>query len=128
MVMDNDFELVETVEDIVHNCNILESYLTNKHTAEYSYAQERIKLGRTFVVRKEDNLYKFFPSRFVGYKQNTMGKHGTNDTKDGKETNKQIDTILGKSKTDDKLDKLYAAYCESIGTEPNNSKHRFWQL
>lgn len=59
--------------------------------------------------------YKFYPSRFIGYADNSMDAHLNNVEKDGKETNPAISKILGaKPSINSILNQEYARYCEAL--------------
>ena len=64
--------------------------------------------------------YRFYPSRFIGYVDNTMDKHMSNTTKDGKQTNPAISSVLhDKPQQNLRLEALYQKYCQSLGFEAN---------
>lgn len=56
--------------------------------------------------------YKFYPSKFIGYMNNSMDAHLNNQYKDGRETNSAIFLILASKPVPNKiLDKRYKEYC-----------------
>lgn len=110
-------ELIEKIEDIEENIQTIDNYLSNKTDGEYSFALDLIKRGTCFVVKKEGDTYKFYPSRFIGYKNNTMDKHMNSMTKDGRETNPQISKILHQTLEKNIFEKEYQEYCKQLGFE-----------
>ena len=118
-------ELVKSLEKIRHNIAVLDAYLDKKTGPEYSYALGLVKRGICFVADSSSGKYRFYPSRFIGYANNTMDKHMSNTTKDGKQTNPAISTILhDKPQHNLRLEELYQAYCQSLGFEANEKGSR----
>lgn len=110
-------ELVKSVSQLIKNIHTLEQYLNQKVDPEYSYALNLIKRGTCFVaVKQDDGEYRFYPSRFIGYVDNTMNKHENNPYKDGRETNFAISSAVGsKPQIDPALDSIYQQFCEKLG-------------
>ena len=118
-------ELVKSLEEIRHNIAVLDSYLDKKTDPEYSYALGLVKRGICFIADSSSGKYRFYPSRFIGYVDNTMDKHMSNTTKDGKQTNPAISTILhDKPQHNLQLEELYQTYCQSLGFEANEKGSR----
>ena len=118
-------ELVKSLEEIRHNIAVLDAYLDKKTDPEYSYALGLVKRGICFVADNSSGIYRFYPSRFIGYANNTMDKHMSNTTKDGKQTNPAISTILhDKPQHNLQLEELYQTYCQSLGFEANEKGAR----
>ena len=118
-------ELVKSLEEIRHNIAVLDSYLDKKTDPEYSNALGLVKRGICFVADSSSGIYRFYPSRFIGYVDNTMDKHMSNTTKDGKQTNPAISTILhDKPQHNLQLEELYQTYCQSLGFEANEKESR----
>jgi len=119
-------EFVENTQDIKNNFSTLNKYLEkDRDTEEFIYAIDRIKQGRCFVVICDfnSNEYSFYPSRFIGYKDNNMFLHGNNYEKDGRDTNEVITKILHEkliTMENDyiewiRLEKLYEQFCNNLG-------------
>ena len=67
---------IECRKDVQENILTLYSYLQNEEEEYYyEWAKERLSQGRNFVVEAIDGKLYFAPSRFVGYKQNSLEKH-----------------------------------------------------
>ena len=72
-------DFIESRNDVIHNINTLYSYLDGGGDDEiYQWAASRMKNGRMYVVEIIDSHICFGPSRFVGYKENTIEKHQDN--------------------------------------------------
>ena len=130
----NTIELVKTREEIKHNIQVLDKYLSDKVDPEYSYALDLIKKGICFVVDDTSGRNKYYPSRFIGYVSNSMDKHQNNESKDGKITNPAISKILGsKPESNLEYEKDYREYCESLGIIPREKgafgiERKYWKL
>lgn len=127
--------VVTTMDEIMYNCQVLDKYIESGKDPEYSYALNLIKRGTCFVAVQSNGEYKFYPSRFVGYQENSMLKHENNEWKDGRETNASIGNVLGvgdpiPSRT---LEAIYRDYCEKLGFEPQEKgafgvEHKYWEI
>lgn len=126
--------VVKSIEEIKKNMKTLDNYLSKKVDLEYSYALDLIKRGICFIADNSSGEYRFYPSRFVGYANNSMDKHENNIFKDGKETNPVISGMLGcKPAVDADLDAKYKAYCQSLGLQPNERgafgvERKYWKM
>ncbi len=125
---------VENLNELKSNIKLLEKYLNSKADPEYSFGLGLVKKGTCFVVVKEKETYKFYPSRFIGYADNSMDTHLNNTNKDGKETNPAISEILGRKPTVNSiLDNLYCEYCELLGFIANEKgsfgvERKYWEV
>ena len=105
----NKAELMTTIKTV-------ENYISSKTEPQYGFALDLIKKGVCFVALKSMHGYKFYPSRFIGYLNNTMDEHLNNDAKDGKEINPAISLILGgKPVVNPTVNVEYEKYCEKLG-------------
>jgi len=110
-------ELVKDKNELLNNIYTLDSYQVG--TTEYEFYLDLVKRGVCFVVVKCNGSYKFYPSRFLGYRGNTYNNHLNNEYKDGKETNPIITKILGCAPSYDlNLEREYKEYCEKLGFKP----------
>ncbi len=121
--------LVRNIEEILENMQTLDESLISNNMQIQEKAKKLIKGGRCFIACKSDGIYRFYPSRFVGYFNNTIEKHETNETKDGRETNPEISRILKeKLEADSILEQEYQRFCKSLGIIPDNKAHTFWRI
>ena len=86
-------ELVKTKEEIMENINTIDGYLKDPGFKDYAFGL--IKRGTYYVVFEKDKELRFYPSRFIGYKQNNRTAHSQNLKKDVLDTNKRISEIVG---------------------------------
>ena len=125
---------VQTLDELRENIHTLDSYLDKKTEPYYSYAIERIKKGVCFAALERDGGFRFYPSRFIGYRHNSMEAHEKNEYKDGRETTPAITHILGhKPGPDAALEQAYQAFCETLGFTANPKgaygvERKFWRF
>ncbi|MCK0099998.1 hypothetical protein MWU38_11445 [Qipengyuania sp. S6317L1] len=109
-------ELVTNGSQIFDNISYLEEALRSEDTRAIDF----IKRGTCFVSYGLRAPWKFAPSRFIGYQDNTFEKHAANQGKDGRETNPAISSAFkSEPQASDELEEAYRAYCRLIGFEPN---------
>ena len=122
-------EFVKTIEDLKKNMQTLDEYIDKKCDPEYSYAMDLIRRGLCFITIEIKYGYRFYPSRFIGYAENTMDKHLNNDERSGLKTNPIINSILKESPSErSDLENEYTKYCKMLGVEKQNRKHKFWTI
>ncbi len=126
--------VVRDKKELRINMDMLDKYINCEKDPEYTFALSLIKKGTCFIAVKEDDIYRFYPSRFMGYENNTMNSHQNNDYKDGKETNPAITSIIGHQPIVNKeLEIEYKKYCEKLGFIANNKgsfgvERKYWLL
>lgn len=86
-------DFVTSREDVIKNIQTLYAYAQSEKVEYREWAEARYAQGTWFVVEKIGNQLQFAPSRFVGYKSNTLQKH-INAHGDGTETNRILDGKL----------------------------------
>ena len=121
-------EFVSTKADLFTNIHTIDSYLAKKSGDDFNFALDLIRNGKVFVSISKKERYSFYPSRFMGNKNNTRTLHKQNSKKNGLNTNKEIRKILDKNLFMDKLESEYIKYCNSLGIMPKNNKRSFWIL
>ena len=126
---------VESLGEILDNCVTLDGYIKSKKDPEYTYALELVKRGTCFLAIEKDGQYSFYPSRFIGYVNNTMIQHENNGAKDGRETNPAIADAInqGNPTPNPNLDLLYKDYCARLGFRASDKgtfgvERKFWVI
>ncbi|WP_337034834.1 hypothetical protein [Paenibacillus illinoisensis] len=124
-------ELVNSWGDIKSNMQTFDGYRWSK---DYNgYYRKRIELGICLIVCMDDNGNRnFYPSRFMGYFNNSAPKHTDHVEKHGRDTNEIINTILGKTpEQNEQILKYFEEFCVKMdivykenGTGDN--PRRFW--
>ena len=117
-----------TKTQLIKNLYRVEGYLSSTSDELYDAMAQYIARGRVFVSYIVDGSYHFAPSRFVGYKDNTLVRHQNNEEKDGRITTPAISKILGPRKFDSELEDEYLKYCDWLGVTAANQKRTYWLL
>jgi 5-methylcytosine-specific restriction protein A len=126
-------KLIDTLDELLTNTLYLEKKLLDKNSPERPKAVDLIKRGSCFLKYSIDGRTLFAPSRFIGYKTNTIQDHISNRPHGGI-TNGRINKILKtESKVDEILEKKYLAFCSAYGIEPNKTgnfgaQRKYWDL
>ena len=121
---------VQNVGDIEDNAFVLLDTALS-HGESRGGALKLIKGGRVFYPIQYNDTLAFVPSKFIGYRGNTVSNHQRlkrDEGRDGRETNRALDKIIGRSFADAELELRFIQFCHWIGVEPENHKRRFWRL
>lgn len=116
---------IECRKDVQENILTLYAYLQNEEEEYYyEWAKERLSQGRNFVVEAIDGKLYFAPSRFVGYKQNSLEKHENNSGKSGTETDKELKRFYKLIDVESALDDYFIETLAQYGKAKTSWK--FW--
>lgn len=125
-------ELVRTKEEILENIATLDSYL--KDPALKDYAANLIRRGTFYVVVQRNNELGFYPSRFIGYKNNSRAAHMENRGKDVLDTNKRISEIVGfQPEKSAQMEEELKKFCIGLGITPTKTgifgvSRKYWRI
>lgn len=118
---------VRNLQEIEANAFYLAD-LVHGTESERIAAIELIGKGRAFFPFVYDGDIAFSPSKFIGYRSNSIETHlKERSGRDGKDTNREINRILGVRYVENEM--LHSSledYCRRIGAKLENHKHRFW--
>lgn len=120
--------LVNNFTDIMKNIHTLEKYRKSGNPREFQFYKDIIGKGKVFVVVEINGRYYFAPSRFVGYSENNKEKHESNPDKDGRDTNPEIDRVLGKHEINSNMEDEFLKFCEQNDIEPDNNERKYWKV
>jgi len=127
-------QLISKLEQLRTNVKTLDDYFTKGSHAEKKWALDRVRRGTCFVVYKVGEELRFAPSRFIGYVDNTIGKHDAAvGIKDGRKTNPVISGILAcEPSPNDGMELEYLRYCTKLGimapeTGSHGAARKFWR-
>jgi 5-methylcytosine-specific restriction endonuclease McrA len=123
-------KLVNHISQVEKNIELVEFYACEGTEEEREYILDRIRKGKSLVAYEINKEVRFAPSRFLGYKDNTIKKHETSTIKDGRETNTVLNRVLKTPlEANDTLEDHYIRYCKSLGVEASSyKKRRYWEL
>ena len=117
-------DFIESRIDVIHNIYTLYSYANSSNEEDCEYAKQRYKQGKWYVVELLGGKLIFAPSRFVGYKDNTIEKH-TENYGNGNDTNnlltrelKLYKEVTGNKFLSDEFSRFVAQF--GISKEHNN--------
>lgn len=117
------YDFVTSKEDVIENIKTLYGYLSNANDAEtYKWAKGILKNGRIYVVEVIASKLYFAPSRFAGYKKNTVEKHKKNHG-DGNQTNDKLVEYYQKVQ-DERIDAAFQSVLEQYNLSSGSKK--FW--
>lgn len=120
--------LISTKTELIENLDTVEGYLSSGSHELYDTMAKYIAHGRVFVSYKVNGAMHFAPSRFVGYRKNTLVKHQNNKEKDGRITTPVISALLGVNQSNSELEDAFIMYCDWLGVTPTLHNRTFWQL
>lgn len=116
-------EFIETREDVIKNILTLNAYVNGSTQSYCDWAKQRYKQGRWFVAEIINGKLMFAPSRFCGYKDNSLELHENNQWKDGRETNALFNSLrLYKEVSDSFLSNQFADFMSGLGIERDSPK------
>ena len=128
-----DVPTVESLDEVLDNCATLDGYIESRKDPEYTYALDLVKRGTCFLAIEDEGEYRFYPSRFIGYYNNSMVQHENNGDKDGRVTNPAIAAVIhqGNPTPNPELDAVYKKYCASLGFHASDKgtfgvERKFW--
>ena len=128
-----DVPTVESLDEVLDNCATLDGYIESRKDPEYTYALDLVKRGTCFLAIEDEGEYRFYPSRFIGYYNNSMVQHENNGDKDGRVTNPAIAAAIDQENPtpNSELDLLYKNYCNRLGFHASDKgtfgvERKFW--
>ena len=127
-------DLVRTLEEVERNALTLGVYLGSVDIAERRFAVNLVKRGTCFVAFRSGEGRKFYPSRFMGYTDNTMVAHLANPSKDGRVTTPALSALLGGEPVFDwELENEYRLWCERLGFTARErgsfgAERKYWRI
>jgi len=125
---------VESLEEIEANLKTLEAYLDDpKYKNE---ALRLIRLGHNFVAYESNGEWRFAPSKFTGYVENSLEDHKKyGKSRSGGKTDDELDKIFNEEKKSNRqLDKKYRDYSQSDQIKPlpprskDQKQRKFWKV
>ena len=127
-------DVIKSTDEIRINIKTIDNYLVKGDDPEYTYALGLISKGICFVADNSTGEYRFYPSRFIGYANNTMRRHEGNSSKDGRITTPAISKVLNqKPEANPELEFAYKNYCKCLGIQvkgkgPFGISRKYWKL
>lgn len=122
--------IVKDMPDIIDNISTFEGYLKDPKMQEFAISL--IKEASSFVAVKKERGYKFYPSRFVGHKNNSYENYERYNLSSGRDTIEIISQILKHKPNPMKdVEEEFKQYCLRLGfTAPETgvagAEHEYW--
>lgn len=123
MAMDTNY--VINRNQVLKNFKTLISYRNSSDKTKSEYYEQRLKSGKTFIVEIINGNVEFAPSKFVGYRSNTMGTHERKHSisRSGDLTDKNFKNIYGiRLQFDDLLDSALQSFYLQHNIDGTTSK------
>jgi len=121
-------EFINKRQDLIDNILIVEGYLTSEKKEEKEFAEDLLRKSKSICVYKLNGENHFAPSRFLGYKNNSMKDHLANEEKEGRDPNSVITKIVGNPFTNVPIEEKFIAYTLSLGLETHDNKRNYWRV
>jgi 5-methylcytosine-specific restriction protein A len=121
-------DFISKKSDAINNITTFEGYLTGKDKEQREFAMNLMKNGKTFCVYKVNGENHFAPSRFCGFKENSMTAYLKNEESDTRDTNSVLDKVIGKHFSNDTIEEKFSAYVTSLGIAAAATKNNFWRV
>ena len=118
--------LVTSIEQIEKNVAVLHAAIRR----DDSRAIELVKNGKSIVITDIGGKLAFAPSRFVGYRKNSLKQHiEMRSQRDGRVTNDQVRKVLGFDRSiNDAAEAAFRMFCNDIGASPPKNNRQYWVL
>lgn len=111
--------IIKSLSELKENLKTFDGYRKSKNATEREVHANFVKRGIVFVAYNSRGKRVFAPSRFIGYKNNTIRKHARNSEKDGKITTPEIEGLLGaRARESSTLEREYKKFCKELGFIP----------
>ena len=118
--MEDRTDFIESRSDVIQNIKTLYAYLSDSDDDTVKWASSLLKNGRNYVIEVLDNHVFFAPSRFVGYKDNTIEKHQRHHG-NGNHTDNELRQYYQKVE-DERLDNLFQKLLAQFGLSSGDKK------
>lgn len=119
--MEDRTDFIESRSDVIQNIRTLYAYLSDNDDDTVQWASSILKNGRNYVIEVLDNHVFFAPSRFVGYKDNSIEKHQRHHG-NGNHTDNELRQYYQKVE-DERLDNLFQKLLGQFGLSSGNKKY-----
>lgn len=130
--MDDIMLKVESKQDLEENIYLVESYLQEPEgSLDRKEMIRLIKDGRNFIRYRIGDEYHFVPSKYIGYRNNTIRKHlGNLSKRKGGFTDVAIEKLLGcfYENEYDIDEKYYLLLCQSLKINITKIKRDYWHF
>jgi hypothetical protein len=121
-------DFVSGTTDIRRNIIALERLRTSSIPRERQEYVQFIRRGHNFVWTHAFGKRLFAPSRFAGYRNNTVDKHRLNDERHGGKTDKVLSRWLrGSPRRHPPLEAEFRRHCDRYDIPREKRNPKFWE-
>ena len=117
-------ETVRDKQDIRDNLEAFDRELKGEPDASGFY-HRLVKSGCNFVSYKVGDEWRFAPSRYIGYKDNSQEKH-RKDRGNGSTTDTRLKLLLGELRPNKKKSRLFRNFAKGLGITSKKVEHKFF--
>ncbi len=107
--------LAETAEEVIANFRTFIKLRNSKKQEERDRYGDFLRKAKILVVEQIDGQREYAPSRFIGYRRNTLAGHDGADERDGTRTTPQLEAIYQKWVFDEIEAGRYVRFCSQHG-------------
>lgn len=119
--MEDRTDFIESQSDVIQNIKTLYAYLSDNDDSTVRWASGILKKGHNYVVEVIDDQVFFAPSRFVGYKNNSIKRHQQHHG-NGNHTDNKLRQYYRMVK-DERLDVLFQKRLAQFGLSSQGKKY-----
>ncbi|PIL11692.1 hypothetical protein P775_28760 [Puniceibacterium antarcticum] len=125
--------LIDDYWDIEDNVSALEAVRKSGRGQEFEIYRSLIAKGRVLLPYLSAEGIAFGPSRFLGYKDNTVAKHAKREHRNGRETTPRIRQVLAQefgfttwNTSDAVANDHFLRFCSALDVKPDDVARTFW--
>jgi 5-methylcytosine-specific restriction endonuclease McrBC GTP-binding regulatory subunit McrB len=107
--------LVQSKAEVLKNFESFVRLRNSRKPEEVKQYQAYLKSAKVLVVEKVNGQREYAPSRFVGYKGNSLKNHEAAEEKDGTVTTPQLESLFAKWCYDPVESQRYVRFCKKHG-------------
>lgn len=121
-------ELVNNLDEVRSNVKCLAEYATSQSADERDFYGELLRRGKKYVAMLEGGSFRFAPSRFAGYIDNSVEAHHEDGLKHGNQTNGALRRLLGPEETNPELERELYRQLAELDLTAYRYQRKFWLL
>jgi 5-methylcytosine-specific restriction protein A len=121
-------DFISKKQDVINNIITFEGYMASKDKEQRGFALDLMKHSKTMCVYKVNGENHFAPSRFCGFKENSMAAYLKNEEKETRDTNAALDKVVGKHFSNDTIEEKFLAFATSKSLEVAPGKKAYWRV
>ncbi|WP_303311195.1 McrB family protein [Hymenobacter sp. BT730] len=109
--------LVQSKADVLKNFESFIRLRDSRKPNEVKQYQAYLKSAKVLVVEKVNGQREYAPSRFIGYRNNSIKEHEADVDKDGRTSNGKLERLFGRIYYDENESQRFAIFCKKHGVD-----------